>query len=159
MQDKEAGYARPDRTLFRAGHYRLQYKLKAITPGATKEWSGHVRLLPVLHDFLLFWDHYFSDFSIGCNNGKIMTKTKTMVQLQFGGEPCILLQSTCTTTYQVTTRHVKQLIWSHKQAACSSKNFEEIIFVVEVKCTKTAKFIVLENFPLYGNRKASKMLA
>ena len=43
-----------------------------------------------------------------------------------------------------------ELIWSHKQAACSSKNFEEIIFVVEVKSTKTVKFIVHENFPLYG---------
>ena len=75
--------------------------------------------------------------------------TKTTVQLQFGGEPCILLQSTSRTTYQVTTR-VKQSIWSHKQAACSGKNFEEIIFVVEVKSTKTAKFIVLEKFPLYG---------
>ena len=42
-------------------------------------------------------------------NGKMMTMTKTTVQLQFGGEPCILLQSTCTTTYQVTTR-VKQSI-------------------------------------------------
>ena len=75
--------------------------------------------------------------------------TKTMVQLQFGSEPCISQQSTCTTTYQVTTC-VKQSIWSHKQATCSGKNFEEIIFVVEVKSTKTVKFIVLENFLLYG---------
>ena len=72
-----------------------------------------------------------------------------MVQLQFGGKPCILLQNTCTTTYQVATC-VKQSIRSHKQAACSGKNFKEIIFVVEVNSTKTAKFIVLENFPLYG---------
>ena len=33
------------------------------------------------------------------------------------------------------------------------KNFEELIFEVEVKPTKTAKFIVLENFPLYGITK------
>ena len=45
--------------------------------------------------------------------------------------------------------------WSHKQVACSSKNFEEIIFVVEVKSTKTAKFIVLENFPLYSTLQCS----
>ena len=32
----------------------------------------------------------------------------------------------------------------------SLKKFEETIFVVEVKSTKTVKFIVLENFPLYG---------
>ena len=147
---KEAGYARPARPLFCAGCYRFQYKLKAITPWATKKWSGHARLQLVFHGFLLFWDHYFSDFSIGCNNNdKMMTMTKTTIKLQFGGEPCILLQSTYTTTYQVTT-HVKQSIWSHKQAACSGKYFEEIIFVVEVKSTKTLKFIVLENFPLYG---------
>ena len=86
-------------------------------------------------------------FSIGCNNGKMMTMTKTMVQLQFGGEPCILLQSTCTTTYQVTTC-LKQSIWSHKPAASSGKAFEEIIFVFEVKFMRTAKFIVLETkFP------------
>ena len=119
-------------------------KLKAITPCGTEEraeeWSGHNRLQLVLHGFLLFWVHYFSDFSIGCNNGKMMTMTKTMVQLQFGGEPCILLQSTCTTTYQVTT-HVKQSIWLRKQAACPGKNFEEIIFVVEVKSMKTVKLL------------------
>ena len=91
-----------------------------------------------------------SDFSIGYNNGKMMTMTKTTVQLQFGGEPCILLQSTCTTTYQVTTC-VKLSIWSDKQAACSGKNFEEIIFVVEVISMKTVKFIFLKNFPLYGS--------
>ena len=79
----------------------------------------------------------------------MMTMKKTTVQLQFGSKPCILLQSTCTTTYQVTTR-VKQLIWSHKQAICLSKNVEEIVFVVEVKFKKAAKFIVLENFPPYG---------
>ena len=102
----------------------------------------------VLHGFLHFWGHYFSNFSIGCNNGKMMTMTETMVQLQLGGKPSILLQSTCTTTYQFTTC-VKQSIWLHKQATCSGKNFEEIIFVVQIKSTKTAKFIVLENFPLY----------
>ena len=105
-------------------------------PCATRaEWSGQARLQPVLHGFLLFWDHYFSDFSIGCNNGKMMTMTKITVQLQFGGEPCILLQITCTTTYQVITR-VKQSIWSHKQATCSGKNFEEIIFVVDINPRK-----------------------
>ena len=118
-------------------------------PCTTKEWSGQARLKLVLHGFLLFWIHYFSDFSVGCNNGKMMTITKTTVQLQLGGKPCILLQSTCTTTYQVTTS-VKRSIWLHKQTTCSGKNFEEIIFVVEVKSTKTVKFIVLENFPLYG---------
>ena len=46
--------------------------------------------------------------------------------------------------------HVKQSILSHKQAACSSKNFKEIIFMVEAKSMKTANFIVLENFPLYS---------
>ena len=35
-------------------------------------------------------------------------------------------------------------------AACPGKNFKEIIFVVEAKSTKTAKFIVLENLPLYS---------
>ena len=65
-------------------------------------------------------------------SSSVMTMKKTTVQLQLGGERCILLQSTCTTTYQVTTR-VKQSIWSHKQATCPSKNVEEIIFVVEVK--------------------------
>ena len=150
IQKKEAGYARSARPLFRAGRYRFQYKLKVIMPCVTEQWSGHARLQSVLHGFLLFWDHYFSDFSIGCNNGKMMAMTKTTVQLQFGGVPCVLLQSTCTTTYQVTTC-VKQLIWSHRQAACSGENFEEIIFVVEVKSTKTAKLIVLENFLLYSN--------
>ena len=99
-------------------------KLKAITPCGTEErgekWSGHDRLQSVLHGFLLFWVYYFSDFSIGCNNSKMMTMKKTTVQLQLGCKPCILLQSTCTTTYQVTTR-VKLSIWSHKQAACSGK--------------------------------------
>ena len=33
---KKAGYARPARPLFRAGHYRFQYKLKAITPARLK---------------------------------------------------------------------------------------------------------------------------
>ena len=75
---------------------------------------------------------------------------KITVQLQFGSKLYILLQSTCTTTYQATTR-VKQRILSHKQATCPGKNFEEIIFMVEVKSTKTMKFIVLENFPLYGS--------
>ena len=134
-------------------------KLKVITLCRTEEqaeeWSGHDSLQSVLHSFLLFWVHYFSVFSIGCNNGKMMTMTKTMIQLQLGSKPCILLQSSCTTTYQVTTR-VKQSIWSHKQAACPSKNFEEIIFVVEVKSTKKAKkFIVLKNFPLYGTQQSN----
>ena len=141
---KEAGYARPARPLFCARCYHFQYKLKAITPCATEEWSGHARLQPVLHGFFLFWDHYFIDFSIGCNIGKMMAMRKTTVQLQFGGKPCILLQSTFTTTYQVTI-HVKQSIWSHKQAACSCKNFEETIFMVEVKSMKTVKFTVFEN--------------
>ena len=78
-----------------------------------------------------------------------MTMTKTAVQLQFGSEPCILLQNICTTTYQVTTR-VKQSILLHKQATCSGKNFKEIIFVVKAKSMKTVKFVVLENFLLYG---------
>ena len=43
---------------------------------------------------------------------------------------------------------MKQSIWSHKQASCSGKNFKE---VVDVKSTKTAKFIVLENLRLYGS--------
>ena len=118
-----------------------------IKPWANEEWSGHARLQLVLHGFLVFWDHYFSDFSIGCNNGKIMTTTKTTVQLQFGGEPCILLQK--------TVQHIKlPHVWNSqydciKQSTCSSKHFEEIMFVVKVKSTKTAKFIVLEKFPLY----------
>ena len=33
---------------------------------------------------------------------------------------------------------------------CYNKVFEELIFEVAVKSVKTAKFIVLENFPLYG---------
>ena len=77
---KEAGYARPARPLFCAGHYHFQHKLKVIMPCTTKEWSDHARLQPVLRGFLLLWDHYFSDFSIGCNNiGKMMTMTKTTV--------------------------------------------------------------------------------
>ena len=55
----------------------------------------------------------------------MMTMKKTTVQLQLGCEPCILLQSTCTTTYQVTT-HVKQSICLHKQAACPSNENSEI---------------------------------
>ena len=146
---KGASQARPTRPLFCAGCYRFQYKLKAILmPCATEEWSGHARLQSVLHGFLLFWVHYFSDFSIGCNNGKMMTMAKTMVQLQLGDESCILLESTCTTTW-VTTR-VKQSIWSHRLITCPSKNFEEIIFVVEVKSTKAVKFIGLKNFALCG---------
>ena len=75
------GLARWDhwtRPLFCTGCYRFQYKLKAIlTPCATEEWSGHARLQSVLHGFLLFWIHYFSDFPmIGCNNGKMMTMTR-----------------------------------------------------------------------------------
>ena len=96
------------------------YKLKVIMPCATEEWSGRAicRLQPVLYGFLLFWDYTLVISPLAqCNNynGKMMTMIKTAVQLQFGGKPCILLQSTCTTTYQVTTR-VKQSIWSHKQA-------------------------------------------
>ena len=36
MQEKEAGYVRPDRPLFHAGRYHFQYKLKAITPCVTR---------------------------------------------------------------------------------------------------------------------------
>ena len=57
---EEAGYARPARPLFHAGHYRFQYMLKAIMPCTTKEWSGHARLQPVLHGLFFFWDHYFT---------------------------------------------------------------------------------------------------
>ena len=80
---------------------------------------------------------------------QMTTMTKTMAQLD--SKACILLQSTCTTTYQIITL-VKQSIILHKQASCSGKNFEKIIFVVELKSMKTAKFIVLENFPLYSNK-------
>ena len=152
-RNKGVGYTRPARLLFHAERYHFQYKLKAImfcwTEEQTEEWSGHDRLHLVLHSFLLFWVLCFSDFSIGCKNCQGMTMKKTTVQLQLGGKPCILLQSTCTTIYQVITR-VKQLIWSHKQAACPNKNFKEIIFVVEVKSMKTVKFFGLENFLLYG---------
>ena len=34
---KEAGYARPARPLFHAGHYRFQYNLTTIMPCVTKE--------------------------------------------------------------------------------------------------------------------------
>ena len=102
------------------------------------EWSG---LQSVLHGFLLFWVHYFSDFSIGCNNGKMMTMKKTTVQLQLSTEPCILLQSSYLYNNISSYTCVKQSIWSHKQATCPSKNFDEIIFVVEVKSTKTANLL------------------
>ena len=95
------------RPLFGAGHYHFQYKLKAIMPCTTEEWSGHhARLQSVLYGFLPFWVHYFSDFSI---QAATMAKwwqwqrQRSTGQLQLGGEPCILLQCTCTTTYQVTT--------------------------------------------------------
>ena len=83
----------------------------------------------------------------------MMTMKKTTVQLQLGGGPCILLQSRLLVQQDIKLRttHVKQSICSHKQAACPGNNFEETIFVVEVKSTKTAKFIVLKNFPLYGS--------
>ena len=92
----------------------------------------------------------------------MMTITKTTAQLQFGGEPYILLQSTCTTTYQVTTDTCETVYTGingphYQQATCFGKNFEEIIFMVEVKSTKTVKFIVLENFPLYGSMETSRL--
>ena len=125
-------------------------------PCATEEWSGHAicRLQPVLHCFLLFWDYTLVISPLAqCNN----FNGKMMRQWQKQRSSCSLAANLAfyckvlvrTTTYQVTTR-VKQSIWLHKQAVCSGKNFEKIIFVVEVKSTKTAKFIVLENFPLYG---------
>ena len=148
---------RPARPLFGAGHYRLcfKYKLKAIMPCVTEEWSGHARLQPVLHSFLLCWVHYFSDFPFRLQqwqNDDNDKRQQSTGQLQLGGEPCILLQCTCTTTYQVTT-HVKHLIesiCSYKQATCSGKNFEKIFFVIEAKSMKAVKFIALENFLLCG---------
>ena len=131
-RNKVADYVRPARPLFCTGCYCFQHQLKVITSCMTKEWSGHARLQSVLHGFLLYWVHYFSDFSIGCNNGKMMTMTKTTFLL--GSEACILLQSTCTTTYQVIT-HVKQSNLLCKQAACSDKNFQKTIFVLEIKST------------------------
>ena len=138
---KGAGYARLARPLFHIGHYCFQYKLKMIMPweksvlamlGYSSSWFP-----PFLNPLLLHWLQHW----------QMMTMTKTTIQL--GGKVCILLQSTCATTYQVTTC-VKQSVWSCKLAACSSKNFEKIIFVVEVKSMKTVKFIVLGTFPLYG---------
>ena len=131
-RNKLAGYVRSARPLFCRGSYCFQYKLKVITPCATKQWSGHARLLSVLHGFLFFWVHYFSDFSIGCNNGKMMTRTQTTFLL--GSKACILLQSTCTTYHVIT--HVKQSILLCKQAACSDKKFQKTFFVIEIKSTK-----------------------
>ena len=59
--------------------------------GNNKSGETHIPATQVLHGFLFFWDHNFSDFSIGCNIGKMMTMPT--VQVQFGGKPCILLQS------------------------------------------------------------------
>ena len=122
-----------------------------IKPWANEEWSGHARLQLVLRGFLLFWDGYVSDFSIGCNNGKMMTMTKNKksMEMKFGSKPCIYCK--ILVQQHIKLPHMWNSRFDHiKQSTCSSKNFEEIIFVVKVKSMKTAKFIVLKSFPLYG---------
>ena len=66
-----------------------------------------------------------------------MTMTKTTVQL--GGKACILLQSTCTAIYRVWNSRFDRI----NNTLVLEKNFEKIIFVVEVKSMKTTKFIVI----------------
>ena len=59
------------------------------------------------------------------------------------------------TTYNVATCTAIYHMWNSwfdcvNKPLVPEKNFEKIISVVEVKSMKTAKFIVSENFPLYG---------
>ena len=142
---------RPAIPLFSVGRYRFQYKLKAITPCATKEWSGHARLQLVLHGFLLSWDHYFRDFSIGCNNGKMITMTKTTVQLS----------AVWWRTLHFTAKYLYNNI-SIKLPHVWNSRFDRInkpLVPAKIrrnnfrgwgKIHENSEIIVLENFPLNG---------
>ena len=99
--------------------------------------------LTVLHGFSFFWVHYFSDFSIGCNNGRWWPWHKDNGPIGWRSLSFLVKY-----LYNDILPHIwKQLIWACKQAVCSE--FQGINFQGWGKSTKTAKFIVLKNFPPY----------